>query len=586
MKEKIHFKTVKKNFAFVWEYKKSYIIITILVNIIQGVLPAFFLKFFQIMLNAVQRRNISLQLLLVGIIIYVVLKIVNLIIMESYSYYSQKFRMNFSVHVDTILLSKAGKLKQSDFETENTYNVISRAQSQGGESLLIYLELFIGVFKSLISIVSIFLIVSTYRIWIVAVTLIVPVIQYWYSVKFGKMQYEASVARTGKERKAGYIEFLMMTGNAFKELKLNSLMEYFVQKYNGIRKQVVTQDCQIARKISVTNKILGVLDHSISGGIIAYLFVCAYKGILLIGDVATYINCIEDIKGQLVVTFTQISVIYKKTMFMELLFDYLELPEDERNQGTVINKIEKIQLKNVSYKYAGTEKYVLKDINLLLERGKITGIIGGNGSGKSTLIKVILGFYPDYEGEIFINDIPFGKVDIVSYMKNVGCVFQDYIKYETDLEENISYGDIEAKNKIYRVQKAAEFAGLPKEKYIGDAVNEVLGSWFGTKQLSIGEWQRVAIARAFYKEGSMYVLDEPDASLDVIAESHILGKYKEVMSGKMGIFVTHEIKQVHLVADEIVVLKNGEIIQKGTHENLLKEEGIYKNMYLLDMKRK
>lgn len=172
-----------------------------------------------------------------------------------------------------------------------------------------------------------------------------------------------------------------------------------------------------------------------------------------------------------------------------------------------------------------------------------------------------------------------------SYYSKISCVFQDYIKFETTLRENVAYGDVGRVEKEDEIEEALLLSELNKSIYKKNGLDTFLGNWFGEKELSSGEWQRIAIARAFFKKSDLYILDEPDASLDVVIEEELLRKYKKKLSESMGIFITHKISHAKEVADQIVVLKNGRIIQSGTHDYLIENEGMYKKLYNLHKKK-
>ena len=226
----------------------------------------------------------------------------------------------------------------------------------------------------------------------------------------------------------------------------------------------------------------------------------------------------------------------------------------------------------------------MKNANFFVGPGESIAFVGENGSGKTTLSKLILGLYDEYEGDIFINDINLKEINMESYQKKIGTVFQDYIKYETSIRENIAFGNMEYlynDEEIYRVLKDVNLDNKINER---DGLDTIIGHWFGGQQCSIGEWQRLAIARALIKNADVYIFDEPDAALDVLRQREIVELFKKTMYGKIGFYISHKINFVNELADTIMVIQNGIIEEIGTHDELLRKNGKYFNMYTEAMK--
>ncbi len=339
------------------------------------------------------------------------------------------------------MLNKSMQLQLKDFENTETYNIIKRAENQGGTSIVNYLTSVFNVIKEIITIGSTIIILIHFRWWIILLVLIVPVIKCIYTINFDKKWYEIRIERTDKERRAWYINFLLMTGNAFKEIKLLGLKRYFISKYDKIQSSIINQDIALYKKLTIVSIILGIFDYFITGYAFTYTIYKGYIGIIMIGDVNAYTDCIYDIKSSIENTFSQINQIIQQSLYVELLFQFFDIEVRKDNSVIDISEINKIELKNVSFKY--NNNYAIKDVSLVIERGTTIGLVGENGSGKTTLTKLILGFYDDYEGEILINDINLRKINKTSYTKKIGCVFQDYIRYETTLRENVGFGEID-----------------------------------------------------------------------------------------------------------------------------------------------
>lgn len=243
-----------------------------------------------------------------------------------------------------------------------------------------------------------------------------------------------------------------------------------------------------------------------------------------------------------------------------------------------INEINSITVRNLSYKYKNSTSYVLNNINFEIKNNSIVLFVGLNGSGKTTLMKLILGFYNDYEGEILINGIDLKNIDKQSYYRLTSCIFQDFIKYEATVRENIGFGDIDNIYNDKLIIDMLKNMDLDKRRVL--KLDTVLGSWFeGAEQLSGGEWQRISLGRVFFRDAELFVLDEPDSALDVMTEYYILDKYLEMLKGKIGVCSSHRFSRMSFFSDEILVLENGSIAERGNHTELIEKKGLYYHLY-------
>ena len=275
--------------------------------------------------------------------------------------------------------------------------------------------------------------------------------------------------------------------------------------------------------------------------------------------------------------------IEKQSLYLDQLFLLLKKETSVKNDGKEIDLIENIKVIDLSYRYNDNGRYVLKNINLELKRGCTYAILGKNGSGKTTLANILMGFYDDYEGEIFINGLNLKTLDKESYRERLGALFQDFGKYEASIRENIAYGNLDLLHAdSYIMEIAREFDILSLIERAPNNLETQLGYWFDEgKQISIGQWQKVALCRAFIKNADVYILDEPNAALDAISEYYIAQLYKKILYEKLGIIIAHKFGNFVQDIDRIFVLEDGEIVQQGSHTQLLSEGGIYKYLYEL-----
>ena len=260
---------------------------------------------------------------------------------------------------------------------------------------------------------------------------------------------------------------------------------------------------------------------------------------------------------------------------------FFNLPELDNTQKAKSGAIKQIEVRNLSYRYSGKTEYALKNIDLKINSNEIIAIVGQNGSGKTTLIKILMGFYEDYEGEIFVNGINLKEIDKQYYLTQIATLFQDFVKYEATFRENVAYGNLQIKDNDSKLYEIIKLFGL--EKLVADearGLDTQIGFWFDNgKQISLGQWQKVALSRAFAKEASMYILDEPNAALDPISEYNLAQLYFKLIRGNIGIIVAHKFNNFCKQVDKIIVMKDGKIESEGKHEELIENSHLYKQLY-------
>ena len=584
--EKLPVKTIIKrlrdSILMINKYRKGYIIAMILCAIILGIMPAVSTKVLQIIINYLQQGGARLSKYILLILLYILIDIILILVQAAENIYNSKFKMEFSNYLKFKMQSHAMDIPLKYYENNESYDLIRRAQDQNGGTIISFIDSIIFLFQILITLMSNIWIISGFHPEVIAIIFIIPLLRYIFSLYILKKKYQLTMIRTKDDRLAWYIEHLFLTGYAYKEIKLFSLKEFLLERYRNIKNNWIEKDMNIIKKSSKVQVILALIDECLSGGIFYFYIISGLKKVIFIGDVITYTKCIFSIKSNITNLLNNFSTIMENALYVDFLYQFFELSGDDttdKEDNCEIDKIETIEFKHVTFKYPETKQYILRDLNLKLVKGKTLGIIGKNGTGKSTIIKILLGFYTDYEGEIYVNGINFRKLKEGDYYQKVSCLFQDFMKFEFSLRENIGFGCMDRIQMDKSIVSTLQKVGLDYLCATNEGIDLLLGIWFGKRQLSLGEWQRVSIGRAIFREADVYILDEADASLDVESEAKLIELYNEVFTNSIGIFVTHNIKAVRKVADEILVLTNDGEYEYGKHIELLKKRGEYYSLY-------
>lgn len=571
-------KISKKVIKLINEFNCFYVFISVFTMVTQGMLPSVLVLIGQRIINSLQQGHCTLKYILELGLIYLICVVIGEVLMHIYTYYTNTISLKLNKAINVNMMEKVAKLNIENFDDCEIYDMINRAQTQSGSSFLTYITQMLEVLKSVVTVISMLIILIEYRWWMAVIIIILPVIKCIMTIRIDNEWYNIKIERTAKERKAWYINFLLTTGNACKEILLLGIKTYLINRYKCIQDDIIAQDNQMNKKTVFIGMSFELGDIAILGCMYAYTLIQGFIGNILIGQIYAYLESITNVRDNLNGVFTQVSNIVQQSFYINLYFQLMELEESDISAGIKVNSIEKIEMKDVSYRYYGHEEYALENINITLKRGQAIGIIGKNGSGKSTLIKIILGLYNNYEGVILVNGIDMKDLDKRSYYKNIGCLFQDYVRFEGTVRENIGYGNLGIIDKEFELLKIIDEMRLRTILDSSEGVDTTVGKWFGC-ELSGGEWQRLAIARAIVKDTSILILDEPDSSIDIDKQLELMDVYKNNLANKIGIYITHKVTSVHHIANKIYVLDKGKIIEAGSHDKLFKENGQYKKMY-------
>lgn len=582
------FKNLKGIFKLLSKYDKKYPIILFCLAILSGIIPYISLLLSQRIMNALQINLGNLQYLVLLIILYFSISIIQISFNNLYSYLLTKYSDYLFTELNILFMKNCSELTYQDYENAQIYDILSRAEQQIGVRPINIVRTILGLVSSLVGFIFALVILSSWHIWALIGFLLLPVISYKYFISINRKEYETITKRTKKERQSWYLSYLMIKDYYIKEVKSLNIYNYLLNKYSFIKREIFDENVVLNKRKSIFSFLYQLSNTVFSLVIVLVALLEAFAGKILLGNFMTYINTSSKVETAITSLTSSCFSIYTDAMFCEHILIFFKLVESRKKDNSVgkikIDTIDSIEIINLSYKYANSQSYVLKNINITFKKGKKYVLVGENGSGKTTLIKILNGLYTDYEGEIRINGINYKNIDIESIKKNVSAIFQDYNNYEFNVKENIGLGDVNNIEDITSIRKAAKLGGATTfiEK-LPNQYDQQLGNWFvGGVQLSGGQWQKIAISRALMKNADVYFFDEPTASLDPSSEYKFFSNILLDSNEKVVIFVTHRFTNAKM-ADDIIVLRSGEIIERGNHDELMKVDSEYSKLYKMQI---
>lgn len=573
--------TSLKSLSLVKKVDSKGLVVLVIFQLFLGIFPSLNLILMQKIINLVLIGSFEIVEVFKWIFLLIVLTFFNYLVNQLDNYNSFKISKKMTLYIEVEMLEKTKKLSLRDFENVETYNVIQRAQTQTGEVVFGHVQLLMSLLKTIMVILSNSDILILWRWWLLLIIVLLSVTKIIVLSKYSKETYAVHKARTTQEREKWYYQYLLTSDFAFKELQLFDTYDFFIDKFTRLSKFFIDQDKTIMKKYIRSESILAVLDVLVVGMSMA---ICVYDikiKRILVGNFVININCMTLIKSSMDTLAQEFITLEKETLDLTYLFDFFAIKSEkkqDKNNKIEVNEINKIEVRDVSFRYHQSDDFALKNVNLVANRGEAISIVGLNGSGKSTLLKLIAGFYTEYTGKIFVNGIDLREISIKSYQKKIGVLFQEFAKYELPLRENVGLSNLTEANNDPKIRHCLELVGVSSEQLGG--LDRQLGYWFeGGTQLSGGQWIKVGIARALFRESSMIILDEPNASLDPIAETEIFSNYKELISDKVSLVITHRLASAKYLSDNIIVFNEGSIIAEGDHDCLFETCELYRDMY-------
>lgn len=510
--------------------------------------------------------------------------LIGLVLASLQKYTERKMNAYVSYWFNLQVSEKLSKLPFVFFESPESYDKLQRALRNlniCGINMVFYM---FSIIQNLITLTGLLVLLFSfhYILPIVMLLLIVPLLI--IQKKEGASRFVVIHQQTASSRMAAYMNQLLQTKEAAKEIRLFHAKDYLLNKWRGIYFKNTYEMLGVERKNMKNRLIVEGAVTICSFSILAVFVWLGSRLKLTIGSYVALYQAVQDTRYSIQNISQNIGQIYHDGLFIHELFEFLDtpVPQPEKALPMTTPLREGIEVDRVTFCYPNQDKPVLDDLTIRIKPGEKVAIVGENGAGKSTLVKIMLGLYEPTHGVVRYGGIPIQDYDTVSFRSKVTAVFQDFYRYEWTLEANIALRehDPDDRQAHRRLNHAMEKAAMtPLVDSLPDGVATQLGTRFsGGRELSQGQWQKVAIARAFYREFEVIYLDEPTAAVDPLTESAIFESLMSMTEGKTAIFISHRLGSCRH-ADRILVLKEGRIVEEGKHEELIGQGAHYAEMF-------
>ncbi len=487
--------------------------------------------------------------------------------------------------VNELILEKALTLDMAHFEDSEFYDKLVRARREASSRPLSLVGRTFSLVQDTLSLITYSSLLLHFSVWAVLVLMVAAIPAFIAETRFAGEAFRLFRWRAPETRQQNYLEWLLSNDTAAMEVKLYQLGSLLLDRYRNIFHQLYGEDRDLTIRRSLWSYLLGLLSTIAFYGAYVWIVLEAIAGTISLGDLTMYLVVFRQGQSTFASVLSAIGGMYEDSLYLSNLYEYLEQeiprPFGHATKGRL--RGDGLRFEHVSFRYPGSSQPALTGVSLHLKPGQKLAIVGENGSGKTTLIKLLTRLYTPDSGRILLDGLDLREWDIDTLQRRIGVIFQNFVRYQFTVGENIGAGDVNFIDDEARWHDAAT-KGIAREfiETLPETYYTQLGRWFKSgRELSGGQWQKIALSRAFMRTNAdILVLDEPTAAMDAEAEVRIFDHFRAMTQNQMAILISHRFSTVRM-ADQIVVLQNGTIVEQGTHEELVRSGGRYAQLFSL-----
>jgi len=582
-------RNVKPLLGMVWDTSPPLVSATTFLRLVRALLPLAMLWVSKLILDGVvawiKRGNGDFRRLWKLVALELGLAVLSDLLARANSLADSLLGDRFTNRISVRIIEHATRLDLASFEDPVFYDKLERARRQTTGRIGL-LAAVLNVAQDTLSLISLSAGLIIFSPWLMVLLVAAVIPAFLGETHFTSLAYSVLYRWTPQRRLLDYIRMLGASNQSAKEVKIFGLGPHLSERYHEVSDRIYQDNKKVAVKRAGVGFLLNLLSTGGYYGAYAVVLLRTLAGAISVGTFTFLTGAFSRSRTyieKILQSFTDIS---DQAMYLKDLFEFFEMQPTIRSVGNALPAPRPIrygfEFRNVGFAYPGSPQMVVENVNFRLEPQEKIALIGENGAGKTTLVKLLARLYDPTAGQIFLDGVDLREYDVEDLRKEVGVIFQDYMRYELLVKENIGFGKIEDLNDQSRIEIAAQksmaFQVIDK---LPNGYDQMIGRRFdGGVDLSGGEWQKFALARAYMRDAQLLILDEPTATLDARAEYEVFRRFAELTKGRMAVLISHRFSTVRM-ADRILVLQDGRIREQGTHKHLVALGGQYAELFEL-----